>query len=223
MRKLLLVMIQIGVLFLSSNIYAEGLKKEPITVGIVVFEGFLTSEISGPVEVFGHPIVEGEQPFEVLLIAESMASISSHEGLRILPDVTFSNSPELDVLIVPSSYNLKVSEENEKVIAFVKNQGKKVKYLASNCAGAFILGEAGLIDGRKVVTYVGGGESLQKRFPKALVQDEFKNHVMIDGNLITSNGALISYESAFVLLEKLVGKTQATRAAGDLYYTRLLN
>lgn len=57
-----------------------------------------------------------------------------------------------------------------------------MEYLASNCAGAFVIGEAGLLKDKKVVTYVGGGAYLQERFPEALVQDDTKNTVIVDGN-----------------------------------------
>jgi len=220
--RYLMVGMMILWLALAANAQeSEALIKTPMTIGIVIFEGVLTSEVTAPVEVFGAPAETGEKSFNVLLIAQDNSLVTSNEGLKLMPDATFQSSPRLDVLIVPSSYNLEASEKSENVIQFVKERGTQADYLASNCAGAFILGEAGLINGRKVVTWVGGGPSLKERFPEALVQDDEANRVVIDGNLITSNGALITYESSLVLLEKLAGKKQRDKVAENLYYTRL--
>lgn len=195
-------------------------RTKTIRIGIVIFEGVMTSEVAAPVEVLGSPSDSGPT-LDVILIAERDTPVRTNEGLAITPDTTFASVSDLDVLIVPSSYNLEASEENEQVIQFVREQGKKVEFLASNCAGAFILGEAGLLEGRKVTTWVGGGESLQKRFPKALVQDDTTHRVVVDGNLITSNGVLVTYEASLVLLEKLAGKERAEKVAADLYIARV--
>ena len=81
------------------------------------------------------------------------------------------------------------------------------------------MGQAGVLAGRRATTYVGGEKSLQKMFPKAKVQ--YDQHVVTDGNLITSNGAVISYEASLLLLETLAG-AMAREVADELYYTRLL-
>lgn len=195
-------------------------KTKTIRIGIVIFEGVMTSEVAAPVEVLGCPSDTGPT-LHVILIAERDTPVRTNEGLAITPDATFSTISDLDVLIVPSSYNLEASEENEQVIQFVREQGKKVEFLASNCAGAFILGEAGLLDGRKVTTWVGGGTSLQERFPDALVQDGATHRVVVDGNLITSNGLLVTYEASLMLLEKLAGKERAKKVAAGLYIARV--
>ena len=191
------------------------------SIGIVIFDGVVTSEVTAPVEVFGNAGKNSDAHFDVKLIAENMDFVMSNENLRLLPDFTFENSPSLDVLIVPSSYNVQASEQNPKVVNFVKDRGVKAKYLASNCAGAFIVGEAGLLDGKKMVTYVGGGADLKKRFPKAIVQDEHKNTVFVDGNYVSSNGVLVSYTSALKLLEMMSGKKVSDMVKANLYYDRL--
>lgn len=218
MKKIILMgIIFMGMLSVSIT-SAEAVTKN---IGIVIFDGVLTSEVTAPVEVFGHKGDDDEVTFNVKLIAENMNVIKSHEGLVLTPDATFEENPTLDVLIVPSSYNVDASEKNANVVNFVREQGTKVEYLASNCAGAFIVGEAGLLKGKKVVTYVGGGTSLKERFPDALVQDDSENTVVVDGNYISSNGALVSYKSSLKLLELISGTKKSEEVKANLYYTRL--
>ncbi len=76
------------------------------------------------------------------------------------------------------------------------------------------MGQAGVLDGRRATTYVGGEKSLQKMFPKAKVQ--YDQQVVTDGNLITSNGAVISYEASLLLLEKLAGASLAQEVADEI-------
>ncbi len=197
-------------------------ESEKTRIGIVIFDGFLTSEVTAPIEVFGMPAAEGMQSFEVVLVAEKMDAVKSHEGLQVQPDYTFETSPKLDVLVVPSSYNMQASEDNENVVGFVREQVDQVTYVASHCAGAFILGHAGFIDGKEVTTYVGGSELLQKKFPRAKVRDDKKYPVVIDGKFISSNGGLVSYEASLRLLELLAGKGQAEKVAEALALGQLV-
>ena len=220
MQKIIVV----SMLFINSFILSAVSSADIVTkkIGIVIFDGVITSEVTAPVEVFGHVGERNGIRYEVSLVAEKLDVIKSNEGLKLTPDYTFDNSPSLDVLIVPSSYNVEASEKNSKVVNFVKDKGAKAEYLASNCAGAFIVGEAGLLDGKKMVTYVGGGVDLKKRFPKAIVQDEHKNTVFVDGKYISSNGVLVSYTSALKLLEMMNGKKVSNAVKADLYYDRLV-
>ncbi|MEZ4841270.1 MAG: hypothetical protein R2821_07100 [Flavobacteriaceae bacterium] len=73
------------------------------------------------------------------------------------------------------------------MVNFIKKQ-RKTEYTASHCAGASLPGEAGIADGKQVVTYCGGSEALQNDYPNVLVQDDNVNAVVTDGNIISSNG-----------------------------------
>lgn len=190
-------------------------------IGILVWDGFLTSEVTAPVEVFGAAVGRGALPgANVLLVSTGELQVRSNEGLRILADTTIDTCPALDVLIVPSSSDMAPILADEKVVAFVSEHGNKVQYLASNCAGAFLLGKAGLLDGRRVTTYPGGEPELQARTPLADVVEE---DVVKDGNLITSSGAVVSYNAALLLLEALTDSAVTGEIMDDLYFRRLLD
>lgn len=188
---------------------------------ILVWEGFLTSEVTAPVEVFGAAIGRGALPgTNVLLVSTGDLQVTSNEGLRILADTTIDQCPPLEVLIVPSSADMAPVIADKKIVAFVAEHGSRVQHLASNCAGAFLLGKAGLLDERRVTTYPGGETHLQASTPRAhVVEDD----VVEDGNLITSSGALVSYNAALVLLEALTDSIVTGAIMDDLYYQRLLD
>lgn len=189
---------------------------ESYRVGVLVFDGVLTSEVTGPIEVFSKASAKGDAKFEVLTIGRTDQPVRSEEGLVMLPDVTIKNSPELDILIVPSALDMQPLLSDPELLQFVKEKGSSVGNLASHCAGAFLLGKAGLLDGRRATTYIGGEEELRSLAPKAQVQEN--QHVVVDGNLITSIGGLVSYDASLTLLESLAGEKTARAVAESLYY-----
>ena len=216
MKKVILIS-----LVLLMNFIYQGRSSAEETVqsiGIVVFDGVLTSEVAAPVEVFGYE----DSGFRTYLISEKKGIVRTQEGLKLEVDFSFSDSPDLNVLIVPSSYDVEGIMNNEAIVSYVRTQAQKADYLASNCAGAYIMGAAGLLDHRQVVTYVGGGTGLQEKFPDARVQDDEQHNIMVDGNYVSSNVGLVSYEAAFKLLEMLKGKSVADARKEETYYNRLV-
>jgi transcriptional regulator GlxA family with amidase domain len=191
---------------------------EPLRVGVVVFEGVLGGEVVAPMEVFAKATSEPSLRFEVFTVGASVKPVRSHEGLLIQPRVSFASCPPLDILVVPSALDMDSALADQALLAFIKERGARARYVASHCAGAFLLGKAGLLDGRRATTYIGGAESLQKMFPKARIEGD--KHVVVDGNLVTSIGGAMSYEGSLTLLERIAGPQTADRVADALYYFR---
>lgn len=194
---------------------------EPHTIGILVFEGFLANEVVAPLDVFTKANQNGNALFNILLVAEKDSVYRSEEGLKIIPDITIAKCPDLDVLIVPSSMNPDRQTHDQTLVDFIKRQNDNTTYTASHCAGAFLLGEAGIADGKQIVTYCGGSEELQKDYPHLLVQDDSVKTVVMDGKIISSNGNLVSYLASLELLEKMAGAKQRQSVENELLIHKL--
>jgi transcriptional regulator GlxA family with amidase domain len=200
----------------------EKLKENELPkIGILIFEGFLANEVVAPLDVFTKAQENGKSLFNVFLVAEKDSIYVSEEGLKIIPDLTIRNCPDLDVLVVPSSMKPDYQTKNQVLVNFIKKQSEKTEYTASHCAGAFLLGEAGIADGKQVVTYCGGSEALQNDYPNVLVQDDNVNAVVTDGNIISSNGNLVSYLASLELLEKMAGTEQRKHVENELLIHKL--
>ena len=200
----------------------EKLKENELPkIGILIFEGFLANEVVAPLDVFTKAQENGKSLFNVFLVAEKDSTYVSEEGLKIIPDLTIRNCPDLDVLVVPSSMNPDYQTKNQVLVNFIKKQSEKAEYTASHCAGAFLLGEAGIADGKQVVTYCGGSEALQNDYPNLLVQDDNVNAIVTDGNIISSNGNLVSYLASLELLEKMAGTEQRKHVENELLIHKL--
>lgn len=193
------------------------------TIGLLMYDGVLQSEVVATSDVFAKPNSEGKKLFNVIAIAETMAPITTEEGLHLIPDYSYENCPELDVLFVPSGYDMHGQVNNANTVAFIQQKNEEVDHVVSNCAGAQLKGKSGIADGHKIVTWIGGGKELQKDYPNLLVQDDSLVSFVEDGKFSSSNGNLASYISALNLLEKLTDSAHTEFVKSYLYLDRLQN
>lgn len=190
------------------------------TIGIIVFDGFLTGDVTGPIEVLGAAKNQPEfKDYKITLIsAHKKLKIISEEGLPLLAEKTIHDGGKYDVLIVPSAYEMKHYLENKELIDFIKAH-KNASAIASNCSGAHLLAEAGILNGKNATTWAGGEKDLQKNYPQVKVQTNI-NYV-VDGNIITSNGGPVSYQAALKLLEMLSSKSFAEKISSSIQFDRI--
>lgn len=196
-------------------------KAELPTIGLLMFNGLLQSEVIATSDVFAKPSEAGEQLFNVISIAETKKPITTEEGMHFVPDYTFDNCPKLTALFVPSAYDMYAQVHNKKIVDFIKEKNKETNYTISNCAGAQLIGESGIADGHKIVTWIGGGEQLQKDYPNLKVQNDSLVTFVEDGKFLSSNGNLASYISALTLVEKMTSPEHRKFVESYLYLDRL--
>lgn len=191
------------------------------TIGIVVFDGVLTSDVTAPLEVFG--IASKQAWFKDYTVktvgVTEQSSITTEEGLRIGVDSRITQKEAFDVLIIPSSYSMKPLLKNKALITFIQQQARTAKWIASNCSGAELLAKANVLDGKKATTWAGGEAALQRRYPNVNVQTD--KNIVVDGNILTSNGSLVSYQAALRLLRLMTSQETAQKVAEALQYSRL--
>ena len=177
--------------------------------------------MSPHLEVFGAATKKSWfSAYNVVVISTSKnKTVLSEEGLTVVADKTIYDDLELDVLLVPSAYDMDDLIGDNKLISFIKKQGQSASWMASNCSGAFLLGEAGILDGKRATTWAGGEKELAKSYPKINVQ--FDQNVVVDGNVITSNGGPVSYQAAFELLAKLSSRKFSDEISESIQFNRL--
>lgn len=188
-----------------------------------MYSGVLQSEVIATSDVFAKLNEEGEQLFNVVTIAENENPITTEEGMHFVPDYTFEDSPKLTALFVPSAYDMFAHVHNERIVDFIKEKNKETEYTVSNCAGAQLIGKSGIADGKKIVTWIGGGEQLQKDYPKLKVQNDSLVTFVRDGKFLSSNGNLASYISALELVEIMINLEHREFVESYLYLDRLQN
>lgn len=215
MKSLLLKLVFL--VFYAVSVNSQAADK---IIGIVVFDGVLSSDITAPAEVFGIASKKSwfsDYKVQFINVADR-ASITTEEGITINVDAYLSQQPEVDVLLIPSSYEMKPLINNQELGQYIKASQQRGAWLASNCSGAFVLAEAGVLEGKRATTYSGGERGFQRAFPGVKVQHD--SNYVIDGKIITSNGSVVSYQAALVLLEQLAGKAKANEVKDALQMGR---
>ena len=192
-------------------------------VGIVLFNGIEVLDFCGPFEVFSVTRLNEERraeehsPFEVLLVAQTAAPVTTTGGMEVLPQFTFTNCPALDVLVVPGGLGTRVEMKNDAMLTFVQLRAAQVETLCSVCTGALILANAGLLDGLCATTHWRALALMQELFPQISVDKH--SHVVEQGNIITSAGISAGIDMALRVVVRYFGEPVARAAARHMEYS----
>jgi cyclohexyl-isocyanide hydratase len=131
--------------------------------------------------------------------------VSSDCGLGLVATHTFANCSSLDLLCVPGgSYGVVQAIGDRETIEFVRRQAGAAKYVTSVCTGAFILGVAGLLKGRRATTHWAFIDLL----PLVGATHE-QARVVRDGNVITAGGVTSGIDSGLIVAAEITGETAA--------------
>ncbi|MCI0710494.1 MAG: DJ-1/PfpI family protein [Chloroflexi bacterium] len=191
------------------------------TIGIIIFDGVLTSEVIGPAEVFG--IAQQEAWFagwQVKMIGVANKEwFTTAEGITVRADCTIYDPVVLDVLLVAGGSGMDALINNADLNAFIRRHENQAEWIGSNCSGAFLLASTGVLDGVNATTWFGGEAKLQAQYPQVNVVMDAP--VVVDNRRVTSNGGLVSYQAAIVLLGKLTSPQNAREVYDALTMGRL--
>lgn len=190
---------------------AAGLHADrPLHAAFLVVDGVYNTELIAPMDVFQHTRYHAGKrpPIDVFTVSPDGEPITTFEGLRVVPDYGFTNHPPIDILVVPSAEGSMGKDlENEALIGWVKRVGGQARYVVSLCDGAFVLAQAGLLDGRAATTFPTDYDRFAQRFPK--VDLRVNVSFVHDGRFVTSQGGVRSYDAAMYLAELLYGNAAA--------------
>lgn len=182
-------------------------------VGILVFDDVEELDFVGPWEILSclNKIRPGS--LEVLLVGTS-SPVRAFNGLRILPDLSIGDCPQLDVLVVPGGSGRKEQARNENTLDFVRRQYPGLSFLASVCTGSFILTQAGLLQGRAATTHRSALDELRDYGGIHVVQERLTR----SGNVICAAGVAAAMDMALHLVEELSGPGAAKKVAEHIEY-----
>lgn len=186
-----------------------------IEVGILLFDEIDLLDFSGPYEVFTiartSDDADAQRPFRVRTLAEGNFPIRTAGGLRIVPDEDLNLVQELDVLIIPGGPGSRRQVANVRLMEWLHHAGKEVPVLASICTGAFLLAQSGHLDGKRATTHWGSLARLGNAYPQVEVVQGVR--YVDEGRILTSAGIYSGIVLALHLVDRLVGRMAARRAA----------
>jgi transcriptional regulator GlxA family with amidase domain len=176
-------------------------------VGLVVYPGVQVMSLT-PVSVFEMANEALGQPFySVRLLSETGGRICSSIGIGI--DTEAFDAPDFETVMVGAA--IRMPPSSARLIAFVRAAFAAARRVTAPCTGAFVLAEAGLLDGRRATTHWLHARELQARFPKIKVEED--RIFIIDGPVWTSAGMSASLDLALAMVEQDLGQEIARAVA----------
>ena len=177
-------------------------------IGFVVSPGFQVVHFAA-LSVFECANDEiGEPVYDVHLLSEAGGSIRSSIGASVATEPF--NRTNFDTLIVARG----AEPSTPGLIEFVRQAPGRCRRVAAICTGAFILAEAGLLDGRRATTHWRRARDLQARFPQVKVEED--RIFISDGPVWTSAGMTAGIDLALAMVEKDLGADVARAVAREL-------
>jgi transcriptional regulator GlxA family with amidase domain len=156
----------------------------------------------GPWEVFGFLATERPDLCRVFSASETGARVVCARGLKIEPDFSFRECPEIDVLIVPGGDGRRRETENPVMIDFVKRAAQRARIVASVCTGSFILERAGLLVGKRATTYWGRIDEFRSLGTVDVVHERWVDN----GSVMTAAGVSAGIDMSLAIVGKLFGE-----------------
>jgi putative intracellular protease/amidase/YHS domain-containing protein len=182
-------------------------------VAILIFDGMELLDFAGPAEVF---TVTGRGPaFKVHLVASTREPVTSQRLVKMTPVHTLADCPRPDVIVIPGG-NVGKLAQDQRVLDWIKQSASQAEIVLSVCTGAFVLANAGLLDGGEATTHWGSIARLREQFPKVTVRE---NRRFVDnGKIITAAGVSAGIDASLHVVQRLLGEATARQTARYMEY-----
>jgi len=196
----------------TSGTSAPSLRR---VVGILLFDDVEVLDFAGPYEVCSGTRGPDHRPYVDVMTIGTGPLVTCRGGLRVQPDRTLTDCPPLDALIVPGGPGAdeRTPDQDELILPFLRARAIATLTIASVCTGAFLLGRAGLLDGRRATTHSSGLEALRAEFPTV---DVVAAKVIDEGPILTAAGVSSGVDLMLHLFERWFGSEARARAARNL-------
>lgn len=177
-------------------------------IGFALFDDVTQLDLTGPAQVLAR--LPGA---EMVYAGARLDPVATDSGFAIMPTVTRQACGPLDILCVPGGYGVAAAMADPAWIAFVTHQAQTARYVTSVCTGAFILGAAGLLKGRRATTHWAYHDLLRLFGAEPVAQ-----RVVRHGALITGGGVTAGIDFALTLAAEIEGRDFAQNLQLGLEY-----
>jgi transcriptional regulator GlxA family with amidase domain len=182
----------------------------PRTVAVVIHPGFQLLDAAGPTAAFEIAERFRSGSYDLKLLAPGGGQVESSSGLG--PSAEPLSEAAFDTVVVSGGEIVRSVAAAQEVVAWLRRT--RARRIASVCSGAYLLAEAGLLDGRRATTHWNSTDDFGRRYPKVKLDAE--RIFLRDGNVWTSAGISAGIDLALALIEDDLGPEVARRTAQQL-------
>ena len=171
----------------------------PIAIGILIYPNMTQLDATGPAQVLAR--VPGAT---VHMIWKTRDPIPTDAGFSIVPNTTFADCPQLDVICVPGGGGQVALMTDPETLDFLRRQAETARYVTSVCTGSLVLGAAGLLKGYRSACHWAWREMLSD-FGAIPVAER----VVRDRNRISGGGVTAGIDFGLTVAAELAGEEVA--------------
>lgn len=188
-------------------------------VVFVLFEGFQSLDLFGPLECFVgandlRAAAGGPPAYEVLLASVAGEGCRTSSGVPVGVDRALPRVRGLDTLLVVGGAGTPRAAKDPALLRSLRRLAPRARRLTSVCTGSFVLAAAGLLDGRRATTHWRWAEALARRFPRVDVEPD---RIWVeDGPVRTAAGVTAGIDLALSMVEQDLGRELALALAREL-------
>jgi transcriptional regulator GlxA family with amidase domain len=175
------------------------------------FPGAQVLDLAGPGEVFALADRLRGPAYDVRLVAPGGRPIETSGYLTLAPHGPLPRKGDIDTLLVAGGSGVERALRDRALIGWLRRAAGRARRVTSVCNGAFLLAEAGLLDGRRATTHWAAGEELARRYPDVKVDTD--PIFVRDGDIYTSAGVTAGMDLALALVEADLGREAALEVA----------
>ena len=191
------------------------------TVAHVVFEGFTTLDMYGPVQAFAScRVPEGDggwlRYFDQFTMGDTATAMKSGEGPTTMADYSFEDAPDFDILLIPGGFGTRAVVSDEALLGKIAAMSAKAEVTATVCTGSAILARTGLLDGRPATSNKVAWDWVLQQGPR--VDWKRQARWVDDGDIVTSSGVSAGIDMALDLIARLRGEETAATSARFMEY-----
>ncbi|MBS2040593.1 helix-turn-helix domain-containing protein [bacterium] len=182
----------------------------------VLYEAFAATDAVGPADVFANANAISGSPLYQLEYRSPDPRPRASNGMQLACAPLGRPDPGLDMLFVPGADRpaLGAALQLPRLLNFLRRQAHHSRRICSVCSGAFLLAEAGLLNGRRATTHWRGLAPLARLYPQITVESDVL--YIEDGPIWSSAGVTAGIDLALALLERDHGRTLAMAVAREM-------
>jgi transcriptional regulator GlxA family with amidase domain len=186
-------------------------------IGIFLFEGAEELDWAGPWEVLSYwARLWPDDDVEVFTLATRTEPVTCAKGLRVLPDRSWSEAPDLDVLVYPGGRGTRAQLGDDEIRSWVRKLSGEGTLMTSVCTGALVYADAGLLDGLPATTHWEDLDELAWFGTDIEVRPDDR---FVDcGKIITAAGVSAGIDMALHLVARLHSPDRARQVRRGIQY-----
>jgi cyclohexyl-isocyanide hydratase len=172
---------------------------DAMNIVFVLFDNVTQLDFAGPVQFLSRLPGATAQ-----IASKDGKAVTTDCGFSILPNASFADCKAADIICVPGGHGVRQAVADAELVDFVRRQGAQAKWITSVCTGAFILGAAGLLQGKRATCHWAYTQLL----PLVGATHEAAR-VVRDGNVVTAGGVTSGIDFALELIAMISGEDVA--------------